>query len=69
MTSEEQRAVASLRRLASRWPRSLWLFSADGTLYVMRVGEDGRPVFTASGTYDDEYVVAVIDIPNDGGGW
>ena len=41
-TPEEQRAIATLKRLAKRWPKSLWLFSASGTLTVMRAGPHGK---------------------------
>jgi hypothetical protein len=69
VTDEERRIVARLKRLARDWPKSLWLFSGDGTLHVMRAGPDGERVETASGGVDPEYSVATIDIPADGGGW
>ena len=28
LTTEEQRAIARLQRLAKRWPKTLWLYSA-----------------------------------------
>jgi hypothetical protein len=69
MTQEEKRAIATLKRLAAKWPRSLWLFSAAGRLCVMRSGPDGRPVTLPSGSVDDKMVVCTINIPNDGGDW
>lgn len=67
LTSEEQRAIASLRRLAARWPASLWLFS-NGTMNVLKKGPDGRQ-YTQRGGTDPDYLVTTIDLPNDGGDW
>lgn len=70
-TDEERRAIASLRRLAKRWPKSLWLFSGSGRLCVMRNGQDGRRVMTndKDGGADSDYCLATIAITNDGGDW
>lgn len=65
----EEKAVKALERLAKRWPKSLWLFSANGTLCVMRCDEHGEHVLTQTGGVDQEYVIATIDIPNSGGDW
>lgn len=40
LTHEERLAIAALKRLAKRWPQSLWLFSAGSSLHVMRQPED-----------------------------
>ena len=85
LTAQEKAAIRYLKRLAARWPKSLWLFSGSGSLNVMKCGEDGERVYTGSdpgrhwqvrhdeageqGGVNREYVVAVIDIPNDGGDW
>lgn len=71
VTDEERRAIASLKRLAKKWPKSLWLFSASGTLTVMRRAWDGEPSFCGKGgTADKRYIVDVIrGIDNDGGDW
>jgi hypothetical protein len=76
-TPEERRAIATLRRLAKRWPKTLWLFSANGSLNVMRYDADGKTAMTSAvGQYhplteavDQAYSLATIDIPNDGGDW
>lgn len=65
----EKQAIASLKRLAKRWPKTLWLFSASGTLTVMRCGEDGQHVHNRDGSVDQDYIVDTISIPNDGGDW
>ena len=69
LTDEEKRAINTLKRLAKRWPKSLWLFSASGTLEVMRCNENGERVFNSRGCVDEKYIVTDIGIPNDGGDW
>lgn len=68
-TSQERAAIATLKRLAKRWPKTLWLFSAAGSLCVMRNGPDGRPVTVSDSGMDQDYVLDTIDIPNSGGDW
>lgn len=68
LTREERLAIATLHRLAKRWPKSLWLYSASGTLNVMRLDEDGREAMCGEGV-DSAYVVDEIDIHNEGGDW
>lgn len=68
-TKEEAKAIAALKRLAKTWPDTLWLFSASGTLCVMRNGDDGNPVYINRGGCDPAYVVDKVDIQNDGGDW
>ncbi|MEB3023349.1 hypothetical protein [[Mycobacterium] crassicus] len=66
LTTEESKAIAALRRVAARWPRSLMLASMDGELVVVRndaTRMDGPDI-------DQGAIVAEIDgIPNTGGGW
>lgn len=59
---QEQLAIELLRKTARHWPDSLWLFSANGTLYVMRKHDGAR-------IYEADYIVDMIDIDNDGGDW
>ena len=66
---EEKRAIDALMRLAKRWPKSLWLYSASGALNVMRVGERGEHVVLPCGGVDPAYSLARVAIPNDGGDW
>lgn len=72
LTTEEQNAIRTLKRLAKRWPDSLWLLAGDGSfLHVMRTDEKGRRIMAdgyAPG-YSQEHIVASIEISNDGGGW
>jgi hypothetical protein len=67
MTREEVLAIAELKRLAKRWPQSLMLFSASGTLSVMpNNGEDG---FKGTGRDSEQVITTIHGIPNDGGDW
>lgn len=69
LTQEEKRAIASLRRLAKNWPKTLWLFSASGSLVVMRY-KDGQHATNWHGGMDQDYAVTIIQgIDNDGGDW
>jgi len=69
LTPNEQRAISALKRLAKRWPPSLWLFS-NGSLYVLKTDENGGKAHVRGGGIDPDYVVADIDgIASDGGDW
>lgn len=68
-TADEARAIRALKRVAKNWPKSLWLFSANGTLCVMRAEEDGGHHHTRDGNIDPDYVLDEVRIPNDGGDW
>jgi hypothetical protein len=69
LDAEERRAIATLKRLAKRWPSSLWLFSASGNLNVMRCNADGERAYGRNSSVDPDFIVEGIDIPNDGGDW
>lgn len=64
LTPAEARAIRNLHTLASRWPDTLMLFSAAGTLVVVRPDWGG---YTPDRRMTDDDVLARIDIPNDGG--
>lgn len=67
-TEAERKAIAALKRLAKKWPKSLWLFSASGSLLVMRARQDGRHALDKFGSVDHEYTLDQIHgISNDGG--
>ena len=55
LTEEEKKAIASLKRLAAKWPQSLILF-ASGTLSVRKGGCGAQ-----------HEVDTIFGIPNDGG--
>jgi hypothetical protein len=69
LTAEEKNAIRTLKALANRWPASLWLFSAGGTLHVMRNNREGRRVVDESGSMDRDASITTVNIPNDGGDW
>lgn len=69
LTAEEKKAIAALQRVAKTWPKSLWLFSASGSLNVMKKDASGEMAETAHGGIDQAFSVAKIDIQNDGGDW
>jgi hypothetical protein len=68
LTKEEETAIAELKRLAKRWPKSLWLFSASGTLNVMQKVDQER-MYTYGTKVNPDYIVTTIKIDNDGGDW
>lgn len=70
LSKDEKSAIATLKRLSKRWPKSLWLFSASGQLWVMKKDADGKKVELPNcGGVDSAYLVTGIDIDNDGGDW
>lgn len=71
LTDDEKKAVAALKRLAKRWPDTLWLFcGGQHGVAIMKTDEDGLRVTTGSGEgFDHEYCVGTVDIPSDGGDW
>jgi len=75
LTDEEVKAIRALKRAAKIWPDTLWLFSASGSLCVMRNKEDGNRACLIDGGLhpsegvDPDYIVDNIDIENDGGDW
>lgn len=74
LTKEEKKAIAALKRLEKSWPKSLWLYSASGSLNVMQCNEEGKQAHlsTAENGYeatDPAFSICVINIPNDGGDW
>jgi len=69
-TLGEQKVINALKRVAKKWPKSLWLYSASGTLHVMKAGENRDQVHLGEGiSIDPDYCLDIIDIPNDGGDW
>jgi len=69
LTPEEKKAIAALKRVAKRWPESLWLFSASGTLHVMKKNEQGERVMLSSDGVDPDFAITSAYIENDGGDW
>ena len=71
-TDEEERAIRSLKRVAKTWPKTLWLYSASGSLCVMKKNADGERAVVKDSRgdgVDQNYCVDAINIENDGGEW
>jgi hypothetical protein len=70
-TAKEAEAIKALKALARKWPKTLWLFSASGTLCVMRAGPDGGRIHhpPPDNGIDPAYMLDTISTPNDGGDW
>lgn len=69
ITKEEESAIKALKKLARKWPKSLWLWSGSGTLWIMKCKPDGTRGETLFGAVDPDYIVDSVDITNDGGDW
>jgi hypothetical protein len=57
ITPEEAAALRSLKRLATKWPKSLRLFSWSGSLHVTKRNSNDI----------DASIATISNIPNDGG--
>lgn len=68
-TREETKAIAALKRLAKKWPKSLWLYAGGGSLAIMRGDHEGGHHLTASGGVDPDYQLDTVHIDSDGGDW
>ena len=69
LNKRERAAYEKLEELEAIWPDSLWLFSAAGSLFVMKKLR-GEPVMTENGSVDESRVVGEeMFIWNDGGDW
>ena len=65
LNKREQKAIDALNEVAKIWPESLWIFSANGSLFVMKKKAGERMM--AGESVDQNYIVERIDIENDGG--
>ena len=57
ITTEEAKAIQSLKRLANRWPQSIGIFSHAGSLVVTKTNALGIQAM----------ITNIPGIPNDGG--
>jgi hypothetical protein len=72
LTKEEKQAITALKRIADKWPDTLWLFATGLAVHVMRRGPNGEHVVLPSergdGAVDPSAIVATIhNLPADGG--
>lgn len=68
LSRAENVALNALRRLENSWPKTLWLYSASGSLWVMRK-LDGERALNNEGGFDQSFATIQINIENDGGDW
>lgn len=66
LTTEEVKAIRSLERLARKWPQTLTLFSAAGSLIVIKTDTPSRSLADTRMTEAD-VLANIYGIPNDGG--
>ena len=69
LTANECNAIGALKQAAKHWPKTLWLFAADGRLCVMRKDKDGKRLITKEGGMDQSAIIEHINIESDGGDW
>lgn len=69
LSKEEKKAINALKRLAEKWPKSLWLFSGSGILCVLKKAKGNNRAMNKNGGVCQEHVVETINIENDGGDW
>ena len=68
LTEREEKAIKSLKRLAKKWPPTLWVFAGNGGLHILRTGKNGEVVLTESGAVNADYGVGSVEgIYADGG--
>lgn len=68
LNDDERKAIAALKRLAARWPRTLTLASMGGGLYVLPT--HGHDLPGGQGVDPDSVIEFLgTDIPNTGGDW
>lgn len=68
LTPAERNAIRTLQRLAKRWPKTLWIYAGSNDLMVMRLNKKGKRAMDGDAV-DQNYCVADIAIPSDGGGF
>jgi hypothetical protein len=69
-TKKELEWIEDFKKLAKRCPKKLWLFSASGTLHVMKTPDDGKEMLDGIGSsVNQDNSIDTIGISNDGGDW
>lgn len=69
LSRKEQAAIDQLMKCADNWPKSLWLFSANGVMNVMKKDDRGDRAMLINGVVDPTFRVATIDIECEGRSW
>jgi len=70
-TKTELNWIEDFRKICAKCPKNLWLFSASGTLTVMKIPENGNKMgsIDGSGVNRDNIITTIPGIKNDGGDW
>lgn len=64
--------ICQLQAVLYAAPPGVWLFAGAGSLYAMRPGDDGRPVMTPAGGFDQGSILYHFSsgpLIVDGGDW
>jgi len=64
LTKEEKNAIQTLKRLAERWPKSLWLYSSQEVISIMKYKKRKEAAMIGM-SYDPDYKVTDVKIPHD----
>jgi len=68
MALKRKSIINRLKQIALEWPDDLWIYCADGRLYLMGKSNGTRAI-THTGGVDPEKIIAEFDIESDGGDW
>lgn len=68
LTKKEEEWIKEFKKICKKCPKKLWLFSANGTLNIMKTPDDGETLNDNGGCNQDN-VVDWANITNDGGDW
>lgn len=68
-TKAELKWIEDFQKLAKKCPKSLWVFSGSGTLFVMKYPPSGEVMGENQGVSPDNIISTIKGIANDGGDW
>ncbi len=69
VTKVELDWIKEFKKLAKKCPENLWIFSASGSLCIMKTPEDGNEMRETGGFNQDNLIEIIRGIKNDGGDW
>jgi trehalose-6-phosphatase len=65
----EKQMINALNQLEKHWNNKYWLFSASGSLHLMKYSKDQQRLVTPDGGMSPEAIIETFLIPSDGGDW
>ena len=65
----EKQIINALNRLEKNWNNNYWLFSAAGSLHLMKYSNDRERLVTSEGSMSPEAIIETFLIQSDGGDW